>query len=54
MHPQADVDRLYWKRKGGGWGLISIEDFIIIEENSLGYYMNTKPEQLLKEVCKKI
>ena len=52
MHPQADVDRLYWKRKEGGRGLISIEDCITIEENSLGYYINTKQEQLLKEVCK--
>ena len=26
MHPQADVDRLYMKRKDGGRGLISIED----------------------------
>ena len=34
-------------------GLISIEDCIIIEENGLGYYINTKQEQLLKEVCKK-
>ena len=53
MHPQADVDRLYWKRKEGGGGLISIEDCITIEENSLGYYINTKQDQLLKEVCKK-
>ena len=52
MHPQADVDRLYWKRKEGGRGLISIEDCITIEENSLGYYINTKQDQLLKEVCK--
>ena len=52
MHPQADVDRLYWKRKEGGRGLSSIEDCITIEENSLGYYINTKQEQLLKEVCK--
>ena len=34
-------------------GLISIEDCITIEENGLGYYINTKQEQLLKEVCKK-
>ena len=48
MHPQADVDRLYWKRKEGGQGLISIKDCITIEENSLGDYINTKQEQLLK------
>ena len=52
MHPQADIDRLYCKRKEGGRGLISIEDCITIEENSLGYYINTRQEQLLNEVCK--
>ena len=52
MHPQADVDRLCWKRKEGGRGLISIEDCITKEENSLGYYIDTKQEQLLKEICK--
>ena len=36
-----------------GRGLICREDCITIEENSLGYYKNTKQEQLLKEVCKK-
>ena len=52
MHLQSDVDRLYRKRKEGGRGLISIEDCITIEENSLVYYIDTKQEQLLKEVCK--
>ena len=26
MHPQADVDRLYWKRAEGGKGLQSVEE----------------------------
>ena len=52
MHPQADVDRLYWRRKEGGRGLISIEDCMTIEENSLRYYIDTNQKQLLKEVCK--
>ena len=48
MHLQADADRLYWKRKEGGRGLISIEDCITIEEK---YYIDTKQEQQMKEVC---
>ena len=50
MHPQADVDRLYWKRKEGGRGLINIEDCITVEENSLGYYIDTKQEQLYEYI----
>ena len=40
------------EEKRRNWGLISIENCISIEKNSLGYYINTKQEQLLKEVCK--
>ena len=43
-HLQADVDRLYWKRKEGERGLIIIEDCVTLEENSLGYYIDTKQE----------
>ena len=32
MHPQADVDRLYRKRKKGGRGLISVEDMVRMEK----------------------
>ena len=52
MQPQADVDRLYWKRKEGGQDLISIEDCITMDDYSLGNYINTKQEELLKEVSK--
>ena len=32
MHPKGDVDRLYWKRKEDGWGLLSEEDAVKIEK----------------------
>ncbi len=37
MHPKSDVDRLYVKRKEGGRGLISVEQCVRGEENSLGF-----------------
>ena len=39
MHPQGDVDRLYWKGKEGGRGLLSVQDVVKIEENSMGFYI---------------
>ena len=39
LHPQADVDRLYYKRADGGRGLISVEDCVEIEVNSLYSYV---------------
>ena len=35
----SDVGRLYVKRKEGGGGLISVEQCIREEENSLGFYV---------------
>ena len=35
MHPQADVDRLYFQRSEGGRGLMSVEDSTKSEINSL-------------------
>ena len=32
LHPRADVDRLYWKRKNGGKGFISVEECVRIEQ----------------------
>ena len=51
-HPQAYVDRLYWKRSDGGRGLQSVEECIEIEETCLAYYVGQKEETLLKEVEK--
>ena len=52
MHPQGDVDRLYWKRKEGGRGLLSVQDVVKIEENSMGFYIKDKEETLLAEVVR--
>ena len=50
FHPQGDVDRLYGKRSMGGRGLISIEDCVNIEVNSLRKYVKENNENLLKVV----
>ena len=39
LHTKSDVDRLYVERKQGGRGLISVEQCIREEENSLGFYV---------------
>ena len=39
LHTKSDVDRLYVGRKEGGRGLISVEQCIREEENSLGFYV---------------
>ena len=49
-HPQSDKDRLYVKRKTGGRGLISVEDAVNIETDSLRTYVDNSEEQLLSEV----
>ena len=48
LHPKSDVDRIYVPRGKGGRGLISCEGCIRSEENSLGWYFNHSPEQLLQ------
>ena len=50
MHPQADTDRLYMKRNQGGRGLISVEDCVSTEINSLFKYVGDAEETLLKAV----
>ena len=52
MHPQGYVDRTYLKRKKGGRGLISVEECVMLEKKSLGFYINGKEELLLQEVVK--
>ena len=46
LHPKSDEDRLYVKRKEGGRGLISVEQCIREEENSLGFYVANSEENL--------
>ena len=48
LHPRADVDRLYVSRKDGGRGLMSIEDSIQKEENSIALYIKNTEEPILK------
>ena len=52
MHPQSDVDRLYWKRAEGGRGLKSVEEVVGLEKASIGYYLGQTEETLLKEVVR--
>ena len=37
LHPRADVDRLYWMRKNGEKGLISVEECVKIEKNKFRF-----------------
>ena len=50
LHPKSDVDRLYVKRKEEGRGLISVEQCIREEENSLGFYVANSEENLIAGV----
>ena len=51
MNPKSDVDRLYMKRKEGGRGLISVEQCVKGEENSLGFYVANSEGLLIRGVC---
>ena len=48
LHPRADVDRLYVLRKKGRRGLLSIEDSINKEENSIAHYVENTQEPILR------
>ena len=50
FHPKSDVDRLYLKRHEGGRGLISIEQCVRGEENSLGLYVMNSAEKLIQVI----
>ena len=50
LHPQADVDRLYLPRNKGGRGMISVEDCVEIEIESLKVYVEASNESLLNAV----
>ena len=52
MHPQSDVDRLYWKRAQGGQMLQSVEEVVELEKASLGYYLEQTEDVLLNEVVR--
>ena len=50
LHPRADVDRLYFKRREGGRGLISVQNCVEVESGSLFAYASSSRENLLKAV----
>ena len=50
LHKKSDVYRLYVNRKEGGRGLISVEQCIREEENSLGFYVAKSEEKLIRGV----
>ena len=47
-HPKSNTERLYMKRSIGGRGLISVEDCIEMESNSLQQYLCDSQEPLLQ------
>uniref|UniRef100_H3AKE8 Reverse transcriptase zinc-binding domain-containing protein n=1 Tax=Latimeria chalumnae TaxID=7897 RepID=H3AKE8_LATCH len=52
VHPRADTDRLYVKRKEGGRGLRSIEGMIDIEKLDLRDYVNSRTDDRLIEIVR--
>ena len=50
LPPKSDVDTLNVKRKEGGRGLIIVEHCIREEENSLGFYVTSSEENLIRGV----
>lgn len=54
LHPKANVDRLYIKRKDGGGGLISVEYCVGSERKTqmrIGKDMHHKEGEYLCKVC---
>ena len=51
FHKRGDIDRLYIKRSEGGRGMISVEDCIAIESNSLLNYVRGSNEPMLQAVA---
>ena len=47
LHPRSSVEKLYMKRKEGGRGLISVEDYITSESTGLYDYMKESKEDML-------
>ena len=50
LHQKSDLYILYVNRKEGGRGLISVEQCIREEENSLGFYVANSKEKLIRGV----
>ena len=52
LHPQAAVDRIYFKRSEGVKGLMIVEDSVNSEINSLSRYVESCNGPLLEAVYK--
>ena len=50
MNQRANVDRLYWKRKNDGKGLVNVEECVRIEKTSLGFYLKEQEQLLIEAV----
>ena len=50
-NPKSDVDRLYIKRRERGRGLMSVERCVRKEKNSLGFYVATSSEYLIRGIA---
>ena len=50
LHPRGNVGRLYLARKEGGRGLISCEECVNVEVQSLDMYLSESEEWILKFV----
>ena len=48
LHPKSDVDRFYIPRKGGGRGVIAIENCVELPVRGLKVYVNGSEERLLQ------
>ena len=51
LHPRGNVGRLYFARKEGGRGLISCEERVNVEVQSLGKYLSESEKWMLKFVA---
>ena len=52
LHPQADIEKLYFKRSEGGRGLMSVDDSVNSEMNRLSRYVESCNGSLLEAVYK--
>ena len=54
LHRKSNVMRIYIKRRYGGRGLISLEEYCAAELRSIDFYLMNSKEELLKVVGSKV
>ena len=52
LHPKSNLMRIYIKRRYGGQGLISVEEFCAAELKSIYFYLANTEEELMKVVAR--